>query len=98
MHLDCLPDRAPGPSPSPVLSEVPRGLGCTVPILEVLVEGDSWGAGRLGNFTVFLFPKLCEARAPLKHLLYHSGHIYVKSSPSLYHQSDLDGRILERRI
>lgn len=44
--------------PSPVLSEAPRGLGCTVPVLEVLVEGDSWGAGRWGNFTVISLSKV----------------------------------------
>lgn len=83
MHLDCLPDRAPGPCSISSAVRGAQGLGCTVLVLEILVEGDSWGAGRWGNFTVFLLPKLSEARAPLKHLLYHSGHIYVKSSPSL---------------
>lgn len=33
------------------------------------MEEDSWEAGRWGNFTVFLFLKLSEAGAPLKHSL-----------------------------
>lgn len=42
MHLDCLPDRAPGPCSISRLSEALRVLGYTVPLVEVSMEGDSW--------------------------------------------------------
>lgn len=69
MHLDCLPDRAPGPCSTSSTVRGSWGLGCTVPVVGVLVEGDSWEAGRWGNFVVFLFLKFSEARAPLEHSL-----------------------------
>lgn len=69
MHLDCLPDRTPGPCSISSTVRGSWGLGFTIPVVGVLLEGDSWEAGRWGNFVVFLFLKFSEARAPLKHSL-----------------------------
>jgi len=69
VHLDCLPDRAPGHCSISSTVRGSWGLGYTVPVVGVLVEGDSWEAGRWANFMVFLLLKFSEARAPLKHSL-----------------------------
>lgn len=67
MHLDCLPDRAPGPCSisSAVRSSEGAWLHCS-PTGSFGGRGIAWSR-KVGELTIFLFPKLSEARAHFKH-------------------------------
>lgn len=99
VHLDCLPDRAPGPYPSPVLSEL-LGAGPRCSLVEGWWEeraGEQEARGTSQHFCFQSYVRLGRLwNTRYEHFVSFRAHLCEVQPQFQYHQSGLGGRILER--